>query len=357
MDYPIEKLKDYKFPARTEGVKIQTQSEGKSGFPSRVNNQLIGTSDLVSGVVVTDELPVEGQEGVLYYNSVDGTLWVWDDGSYHPIGGSTDSKFRGIYETPAELSSIEDPLEGDYATVVETQTTWSYDGTTWIDTEISVLSVQSVNGKTGVVVLDKTDIGLENVDNTSDLNKPVSTATQSSIDQLDSEVTTEIGTLNDRVNDAWNAIGNIDYVDNVPELKKHKIGEFHDYTQSPKDVNETITPLVDNGDGTYTYTDQTGVSTTFSANASTPPEVSVEQTTYDEMGNGVATTFATLVPGLTTSPQNYILNIYKNGLLQRQGSGKDCETTITNGSVEVTFPAAPKTNDNIVIEANVTKII
>ena len=36
--------------------------------------------------------------------------------------------------------------------------------------------VQSVNGDTGVVVLDKSDIGLGNVDNTSDANKPVSTA-------------------------------------------------------------------------------------------------------------------------------------------------------------------------------------
>lgn len=41
--------------------------------------------------------------------------------------------------------------------------------------------VISVNSKTGVVVLNKTDIGLSNVDNTSDLNKPISTATQSAL--------------------------------------------------------------------------------------------------------------------------------------------------------------------------------
>lgn len=38
--------------------------------------------------------------------------------------------------------------------------------------------VLSVNNKLGAVVLNKSDIGLSNVDNTSDLNKPVSTATQ-----------------------------------------------------------------------------------------------------------------------------------------------------------------------------------
>ena len=42
--------------------------------------------------------------------------------------------------------------------------------------------VQSVNTQTGVVVLDKGDVGLVNVDNTSDADKPVSTATQSALD-------------------------------------------------------------------------------------------------------------------------------------------------------------------------------
>ena len=42
--------------------------------------------------------------------------------------------------------------------------------------------VQSVAGKTGAVSLTKSDVGLANVDNTSDLNKPISTATQSALD-------------------------------------------------------------------------------------------------------------------------------------------------------------------------------
>ncbi|QGZ17125.1 minor tail protein [Arthrobacter phage DrYang] len=41
--------------------------------------------------------------------------------------------------------------------------------------------VQSVAGKTGVVALVKGDVGLGNVDNTSDANKPVSTATQTAL--------------------------------------------------------------------------------------------------------------------------------------------------------------------------------
>lgn len=42
--------------------------------------------------------------------------------------------------------------------------------------------VTSVAGKTGVVTLAKGDVGLGNADNTSDANKPISTATQSALD-------------------------------------------------------------------------------------------------------------------------------------------------------------------------------
>lgn len=41
--------------------------------------------------------------------------------------------------------------------------------------------VQSVAGKTGPVTLVKADVGLDNVDNTSDLNKPISTATSTAL--------------------------------------------------------------------------------------------------------------------------------------------------------------------------------
>lgn len=42
--------------------------------------------------------------------------------------------------------------------------------------------VQSVAGRTGTVILTKVDVGLTNVDNTLDVNKPVSTAQQTAID-------------------------------------------------------------------------------------------------------------------------------------------------------------------------------
>lgn len=50
----------------------------------------------------------------------------------------------------------------------------------WIALE-TTSDVSSVNGQTGTVVLTKSDVSLSNVDNTSDVNKPVSTAQQTEI--------------------------------------------------------------------------------------------------------------------------------------------------------------------------------
>jgi len=56
-------------------------------------------------------------------------------------------------------------------------------------------AVDSVNGLTGVVVLTKTNIGLGNVNNTSDANKPISTATQDALD-LKADLTDLTNTAN-----------------------------------------------------------------------------------------------------------------------------------------------------------------
>lgn len=53
-------------------------------------------------------------------------------------------------------------------------------GMKWADL-VASNAVTSVAGRTGAVVLTKSDVGLANVDNTSDANKPVSTATQAAI--------------------------------------------------------------------------------------------------------------------------------------------------------------------------------
>jgi hypothetical protein len=62
----------------------------------------------------------------------------------------------------------------DYSTIEKTKLSG-------IESGAQVNTVTSVAGKTGVVTLVKADVGLGSVDNTSDANKPVSTATQTAL--------------------------------------------------------------------------------------------------------------------------------------------------------------------------------
>lgn len=105
---------------------------------------------------------------------------------FAPLGA--DSKISSAYLP----SYVDDVLEfanlaafpatgesGKIYVALDTNLTYRWGGSSYI--LISSGAVQSVNGQTGVVNLSKTDVGLANVDNTSDLNKPVSTATQAAL--------------------------------------------------------------------------------------------------------------------------------------------------------------------------------
>jgi hypothetical protein len=52
----------------------------------------------------------------------------------------------------------------------------------WIELLTPAAPVQTVNGYTGSINLTKSDFGLDNVDNTSDVNKPISNATKNALD-------------------------------------------------------------------------------------------------------------------------------------------------------------------------------
>jgi len=85
------------------------------------------------------------------------------------------------FEEYANLAAF--PLIGQAETIyvaLDTNKTYRWSGSTYV--EISPSEVISVNSKVGVVVLTKSDIGLSNVDNTSDANKPISDDTQDALD-------------------------------------------------------------------------------------------------------------------------------------------------------------------------------
>ena len=80
------------------------------------------------------------------------------------------------------------------------------------------------------IILSKNDVGLDNVDNTSDLDKPISTATQTALDELDTNLTDDILDVDDRLIDHINDFGNphrvtktqvgLSNVDNTSDLDK-----------------------------------------------------------------------------------------------------------------------------------------
>ena len=69
---------------------------------------------------------------------------------------------------------------GKIYVTIDNNKTYRWSGSVYV--YITSGAVDSVNGYTGVVVLTKSDFILGNVDNTSDVNKPISIATQSALD-------------------------------------------------------------------------------------------------------------------------------------------------------------------------------
>ena len=68
------------------------------------------------------------------------------------------------------------------------------------------------------IVLHKKDVGLANVDNTSDLDKPISTAVQNALDLLNTDLTDDILDVDDRL------IVHIHDFDNPHRVTKHQVG-------------------------------------------------------------------------------------------------------------------------------------
>ena len=88
-------------------------------------------------------------------------------------GSVTTSKLADGSITEPKLAANNTPNSGDVLT-------WSGVAFSWQVPESA--PVQSVNGRTGAVTVTKADLSLDNVNNTSDANKPVSNATQAALD-------------------------------------------------------------------------------------------------------------------------------------------------------------------------------
>lgn len=81
------------------------------------------------------------------------------------ISSVQDPHNKGYYATGLALNTaIPTSVNGDFAVVGETNTIWVWSGTAFVNSGASG-EVSSLNGRTGIVTLTKTDVGLDNVPN------------------------------------------------------------------------------------------------------------------------------------------------------------------------------------------------
>jgi len=97
--------------------------------------------------------------------------------------------------------------------------------------------VTSVNGKTGDVVLNKNDVGLNNVDNTSDLDKPVSIATQNFINKsFTDDFNDEFREMVDNLAAIHNHFRNQNVIENIEYNINYYGTDYIDYSIKAPDI-------------------------------------------------------------------------------------------------------------------------
>ena len=128
----------------------------------------------------------------------DGQVLVKDTGSTTGLSWATPSSTvvsdatagtKGIVQLAGDLAgSAASPTVPGLASKVDVSQKGAANGVASLDSgglvpsaQLPAAPVTSVAGKTGAVTLVKADVGLGNVDNTSDANKPVSSATQTAL--------------------------------------------------------------------------------------------------------------------------------------------------------------------------------
>jgi hypothetical protein len=159
-----------------------------------MDTKIIPKKSVLSGAV-----PPSGSLGLgeIAVNHADKKLYAkHPNGTVQEIGGTVVHSHDELYS--ADLTKrIELQNDGTLVSTGATTKTFtlpSASGTiaTLADITGSVAGVTSVNTRTGAVTLAKSDVGLDNVDDTSDANKPISTATQTALNAKVGSVTTGI---------------------------------------------------------------------------------------------------------------------------------------------------------------------
>ena len=113
-------------------------------------------------------------------NSIMEYQGVWNASTNSPTLANGTGSAGDVYRVSVAGTALSlDFAVGDYII---------YNGATWEKSDTTD-AVASVAGRTGNITLTKADVGLSNVDDTSDASKPVSTATQTALNAKEGTIT------------------------------------------------------------------------------------------------------------------------------------------------------------------------
>lgn len=118
---------------------------------------------LVPRVTTAERNALTAANGMLVYDTTLNAFYKYENGAWSSFGGGS-AAWGGITGTLSSQTDLQNALNAKENSITA--------GTT----------AQYFRGDKTFQTLDKTAVGLGNVDNTSDLNKPISTATQTSLD-------------------------------------------------------------------------------------------------------------------------------------------------------------------------------
>ena len=150
----------------------------------KINSAIVAVYKYKGSVATTADLPLSGNVlGDVYNVESDGANYAWNSS----LATGTLSNWDALGGTTALATATNNGLmsSSDFSKLAG------------IAAGAQVNTVTSVAGRTGAVTLTKTDVGLGNVDNTSDANKPISTATQAALDLKVDKVTDKGLSTND----------------------------------------------------------------------------------------------------------------------------------------------------------------
>lgn len=157
--------------------KISGKGLSTNDYTTEEKNKLAG---ITAGAQVNTVTSVAGKTGAV-------TLGKGDVGLGN-VDNTSDANKPISTATQTALDKKVDKVDGKGLSTND-YTTTEKNKLSGIEAGAQVNTVNSVAGKTGAVTLSKSDVGLGNVDNTSDLSKPVSTATQTALNTLKTDVT------------------------------------------------------------------------------------------------------------------------------------------------------------------------